>query len=274
MKKIISLLFILTFVFTATLTANAESVKEDTWKELTNEEVKILKKDVGLTMDEIKERPADFLRSLIKEGAVKKFIQKKIVHVKDGKMKDTNGDISPLYIEPEGDLKGDIEMEAEAYEVNSDVPGDSKFRIIGRWKWVSVPQNTFTDGFSIGAPILAGLRVSEEGNEIQEHRHSYMTSTPNGYITHDYGYEPDAYDPNSGVGYTIDLQQGYLDKHFGHMEQYMYSSEPSGNAVIKFEYGHKRLIAESISFDTSGSFGISSSFGIDKGYIVDSLVWN
>jgi len=198
---------------------------------LTEQEIQILQEDVGLSLEEIETRTPEFLRSLIEEGAKKKFITSDIVEVND-ELSNTNTMIRPLaYTDPQGTLKGHIQIEGEAYEVSSDRTGYKKFRLIGRWKWISVPQNTLTDGFAIGVADAAGFSLPESGGKVVQHTHDYWT-TAGGSYRRDYGVNPDDFSPNGGVGYFIDLRQGQGAGHYGHMSQYVYTEKKSGSYTV------------------------------------------
>lgn len=57
------------------------------------------------------------------------------------------------------------------------------------------------------------------------------------------------------------------------MEQYVYTKKSSGDATIKFEYGHQTLALGSIGFDKNGVFSVSVTTGVKKGNIATNLSW-
>ncbi|WP_339288030.1 hypothetical protein [Ureibacillus sp. FSL K6-0786] len=57
------------------------------------------------------------------------------------------------------------------------------------------------------------------------------------------------------------------------MEQYVYTKKSSGDATIKFEYGHQTLALGSIGFDKNGVFSVSVTTGVKKGNIAANLSW-
>lgn len=231
-------LFTLFIVFSSTASA-AESP-------LTSKETKILTNSVGLTKEEISESEISFLRSLIAEGAVKKFYSKKQFNM-NKTINSTSGEIVTL---TEGDLKGDLDIYGQAYKVTSDYSGYHKYRLYGRWIWRTTPTNTYIDRFAIGFPSSSRMffRTSTSGG-IQFHTHDYWTGT----YRRDYGVQPDRIDPNAGVGVDIDLIQGQGINHAGHINQYVYSPVVIDGINVKFSYSHAyTTLKPSFSVTSSG----------------------
>ncbi|MEK4284724.1 hypothetical protein [Ureibacillus sp. FSL K6-0165] len=274
MKNYVVLLFtiILFLIVPSFAKASEIEVESNSLELLTEEEINILQEDVGLTLEEIKTRSPEFLRSLIEEGAKKKFITSDIITVTDGISNNKFNTIQPMYTDPQGDLKGSIQMEGEAYEVKSDKSGYKKFRIVGRWKWISTPVVTLTDAFAIGVADSAGFILPVSNNQVVQHRHEYWTGA-GGWQLRDNGNHPDDFSTNGGVGCFINLRQGQLNLHNGYMEQYVYTKKSSGDATIKFEYGHQTLALSSIGFDKNGVFSVSVTTGVKKGNIAANLSW-
>jgi hypothetical protein len=262
-----NLLAILGFVIAFFIIGESVSAKEvNNEFNLTKQEIKILLKDVGMTQSEIDEMPVDFLRSLIADGAKKVFYKKERVAVNDNKSR--NDGVSAL---TNGELNGHVDITGSAYAVTSDWSGYRKFRFWGRWSWVSIPQNTYEDKFAIGWPSSEGiiLRTNTSGG-IQLHTHDYWT----GAARRDYGTQPDRAEPNAGVGVNIDLIQGQGKNHAGHIDQYVYTRQSSGDANVKFEYGHARTaFSPSWTLNSATGLGVSATLTVDTGYVMQTISW-
>ncbi|WP_339288033.1 hypothetical protein [Ureibacillus sp. FSL K6-0786] len=116
MKNYVVLLFTIILFLIVPSFAKASEIEDESnsLELLTEEEINILQEDVGLTLEEIKTRSPEFLRSLIEEGAKKKFITSDIITVTDGIPNNKFNTIQPMYTDPQGDLKGSNQMEGRS----------------------------------------------------------------------------------------------------------------------------------------------------------------
>ncbi|WP_201717016.1 hypothetical protein [Rossellomorea arthrocnemi] len=263
------------FIFLFLLQVSIASAEETNGEKLNSDEIQTLIQDVGFNEDEIKDYPVDFLRSLIEQGATKKFHVKKRVYIDDPEKTNAENMMLSSQSTVIGDLEGHVEIIGSAYEVpDATLPsGWSKFRVWGRWNWESVPQNTWTDAFSVGWSSGEGLSIATDGyGGVAFHTHDYYVGS-NGE-RRDYGVQPDDFTINGGVGVDIDLIQGYGSDHAGHIDQIAITNQSSGITNVSFEYGHS-VFGVSPSFSTSkdGTFGIDPGWTNDTGKAIQTLSW-
>lgn len=201
---------------------------------LTKVEVSKLLYDVGLSNDMLEEYPLEILKELIEVDArlISKGERKK--YNLDG---EGNNNIGTYTLEED-----ELELSGDAYEVGStDWPGHSRILLFARFDWLITPAWMLTDAMSIGYPDNAGFYFKTLNGDITGHYGQFceQNSSVSEQIC-ETTFQPEDYDPGTGIGQHYDLTSWGTYERFGWMRQYVYvDDDDSGTTNVSIVYGHR-----------------------------------
>ncbi|NMI04290.1 hypothetical protein HF638_09875 [Paenibacillus sp. SZ31] len=233
MKKTMSLFLVVTLLLVLSQSAFATNIDSgDSENELTQEERSIILNEIGIKEEELKYYTTKALRYLIENDAVKLSASEPQDYSLQSQKPDDNS-VGTMDL-----TKSDITLYANAYEVNSDVPGSKKIYIYGSYTWKVEPIFALTDKMSIGYPVTnewylrtsAGTILGHESNNCN-YKGQWKCTSSNVPSDHDIG---------QGVAAKYDI---WADANFrqGDITQYVYTTKKSGKSNINLRYGHRYL---------------------------------
>jgi hypothetical protein len=237
MKKTLKVGLLLILILSL-LPLSAIAKKQETEEKLSKQEIKILKRDVGLNDEEIADFPVDFMRELIDLGG------KKVAHTvkfadldNESGEKAHSGEVSIQDLEAE-----EIKLEGYAFKITSDRAGSKKFRLYGKFKWLIKPYNKLDDAFSIGYPDSTKFYYNTKDGKILGFASQYcrIMESDGSRKCNSINYYPADADPGTGVGQTYDLLAfPEARTHYGDIRQDVYVDDTeSGTTNIRFRYAH------------------------------------
>ncbi|MGG4093472.1 hypothetical protein [Paenibacillus lautus] len=238
MKKTFSLLLVVTLLLVFSQSSFANDVDTVSSKnELTLEERSIILNEIGIKEDELKYYSTEALRYLIENNAVKLSVSEPQDYFLQSEHSEEIGtrDLT----------KSDITLYANAFEVNSDVPGSKKIYIYGSYTWEVKPLFAFTDKMSIGYPVTNEWYLRTSAGNILGHESNNCNYKGQWSCTK--STVPSNHDIGQGVAAAYDI---WADSNFkqGDLTQYVYTTKKEGKSNILLRYGHRYL---------TGSVGVS-----------------
>ncbi|MEK5645443.1 hypothetical protein BK138_32840 [Paenibacillus rhizosphaerae] len=262
MKKISALLLaFLLFVLPVAAQAEESNSENSSLQSLSSQEISYLKDSVGLNEEEIAAFPAEKLRTLIDNKAVK--VSSKEESFGENSIK---GEITPQ-------LNGnDITLQVLTFVQTSDKPGNKKFTLWGYFIWKKQPTFVFSDVMTIGVPQSVGFFLPTNGTNVTQHSHSFVwydgqnEFTENKTVPHDFS-------ANSGVAGKYNIRNNVVWQK-GYIEQNIYiPSGKSGTTNVVLEYGHAvYTLVPSVGISgTTFSIGVSPSSKVETYKIITEL---
>jgi hypothetical protein len=237
MRKIMGL--ILTVALVISIPAISYAEKPQPGNELSDKELKILTKKVGLTEEEISNDNVEHLRYLIENGAKKIGSKKKgIDFSSEGAPQNDSGEFSTM-----GTLtQEDMTLWGTVYELYSDRAGDKKLHLYANFNWNIEPTWVLTDKLAIGFPDSAQwvLPFRADGNPDQFDKRYCAQFEINYEWVCENSDDTNDFEAGFGVAASYDLLSGRND-HKGYVTQNVYldNSDAVGNVNVIFTYGHR-----------------------------------
>lgn len=260
-RKLLVTFFVTYLAFLGLTNLNAEASELS----LTEEEKHYLHEVLELSEQEVSNIPIEEAKFLVENEAV---VVNKFTETFD--MTDAGPIENPREITPRGTISSnDLTFKGVILKLStSAVSGYDAFHAYVDYDWINKPMWRLTDKISIGFPTSLGVYLQTSNGKIQGHYGShwvYNTQTK-GKTTYASTSTPSDSDPSAGVASSVNLHGtiSVNDRLQGHVSQtYYVQTSKSGNANVKFEYGHKLISGSpSVSIIPSG-LGISATGNID-----------
>lgn len=255
MKKTISICLVISLLLLLSPSVFATETDSMTSQDkLTQEERSTILNDIGIKEDELKYYSTKVLRYLIENDAVKLSTSEPMDYsLSSQKRRDDFVGTMDL-------TTSDITLYANAYEVNSDVPGSKKIYIYGSYTWKVKPLFALTDKMSIGYPVTNEWYLKTYSGKIMGHESNNCNYK--GQWTCTSSNVPSDHDIGQGVAAKYDI---WADSNFkqGDITQYVYTTKKSGKSNINLRYGHRFATGSvSVSVFPSG-LAVNPSIGTE-----------
>lgn len=254
-KKIVLVLLGLIFTFTLfnpnTSVEAKQNSKQDS-KSLSLSERDYLSQVLNFSDDEINSMPLQEAKFLVENNAEIVTSFNEIYTMNEGtleKQSTSPSVVSPLATIPSGDLS----FSGAILKLKGTIANYDAFYAYSDFRWLKKPLWALTDKVTIGFPSNLGVYMPASGGKLQGFSSSYSlynTSTRSSTLISS-TTTPSYFDPSGGVAAAFNLRTtiNVNQTHAGRVSQTFHvKTEASGNATVKFEYGHRKI---------SGTVGVS-----------------
>ncbi|MGG4441838.1 hypothetical protein [Brevibacillus fortis] len=174
----------------------------------------------------------------------------------------------------------DMDLDVEAWEVDSDITGEKKLLIVASYNWNDTPNNRWTDAISLGWPESTGWYIPTDSDDDVDQFYANDYILEKAYprdkeIRYSKTRRPDAAEPNAGVGHEIDLPGTVTALDFyGGMEQYVYFDEnDSGKTNVKTVYGHSQASFTPAFTVFPAGLSVEPGNTISTEYAITTIKW-